>query len=175
MAKNKSGKSILLIMDGHGSHCTDKMIEYGYACVPRVHIFLLPPHTTHKLQPLDCGVFGVAQRRWSKLCDQRAMEGNLITRDTVVSEWMQLRPKFMREDIIQSSFEKTGIYPLNPNVFTAEDFAPSRAFSIQGQLPVGYPITSGDNMEYESDTDDESEPVSILLCTYHKNIDLPFV
>ncbi|KAH7337371.1 hypothetical protein B0J17DRAFT_706801 [Rhizoctonia solani] len=88
------------------------------------------------------------------------MEGNLITRDTVVSEWMQLRPKFMREDVVQSSFEKTGIYPLNPNVFTAEDFAPSQAFSIQGQLPVGYPITSGGNTEYESDTNDESKPVS---------------
>ncbi|EUC60286.1 DDE superfamily endonuclease [Rhizoctonia solani AG-3 Rhs1AP] len=99
MSKNKSGKPILLIMDGHGLHCTDKMIEYGYACVPRVHIFLLPPHTTHKLQPLDCGVFGVAQRRWSKLCDQRAMDGDLLTRDTVV-EWMKLRSKFMCEDII---------------------------------------------------------------------------
>ncbi|EUC61658.1 hypothetical protein RSOL_404490, partial [Rhizoctonia solani AG-3 Rhs1AP] len=85
------------------------------------------------------------------------MEGDLLTRDTVVSEWMKLRSNFMREDIIRSSFEKTGIYPLNPNAFTEEDFAPSRAFSIQGQLPAGYPVTYSDEAEYDSDTENENE------------------
>ena len=29
-----------------------------------VHLFCLPPHTTHLLQPLDVGVFGPVKNAW---------------------------------------------------------------------------------------------------------------
>ncbi|KAF8600669.1 hypothetical protein BDV93DRAFT_525251 [Ceratobasidium sp. AG-I] len=134
MARNVSGKPIVLVMDGHGSH--------------------FPPHTTHRLQPLDSSVFGVGQRRWSRLCDKRTMEGNLITRDTVVSEWMDLRPTFLSQDIIRSSWKTTGLFPLNPGVFRAEDFAPSHTYSIKGHLPAGYPsvqLTDSDTYDSEEE------------------------
>ncbi|KAI1005644.1 hypothetical protein K3495_g2574 [Podosphaera aphanis] len=41
----------LLIMDGHGSHLTFEFINYCDA--HKVFPFLLPPHSTHLLQPLD--------------------------------------------------------------------------------------------------------------------------
>lgn len=155
-SRNASGKPIMLVMDGHGSHSTDKMREYGYSCEPRVHIYLLPPHTTHRLQPLDSSVFGVGQRRWSKLCDTRTMQGELVTRDTVVSEWIDLRHTFMRKDIISSSWQKTGLFPLNPSVFREEDFGPSNTFSVQSHLPAGYPITLDVEVD-ESNSDEEYE------------------
>ena len=45
----------LLILDGHASHVTTKVIRF---CVDHKIILLcLPPHTTHLLQPLDVGIF----------------------------------------------------------------------------------------------------------------------
>jgi hypothetical protein len=44
----------LLIVDGHGSHVTT-----NFACYCMLHsidLLVLPPHTLHKLQPLDVGV-----------------------------------------------------------------------------------------------------------------------
>jgi hypothetical protein len=42
-------------MDGHGSHLTDEFINFCWDC--NIIPFLLPPHSTHLLQPLDIGVF----------------------------------------------------------------------------------------------------------------------
>jgi DDE superfamily endonuclease len=66
-ARNKSGKPILLVLDGHGSHETSEIIRL--AELHNIVILCLPPHTTHKLQPLDVGVFGPFQRAWLDQCD----------------------------------------------------------------------------------------------------------
>lgn len=138
-ARNTSGQPILLIMDGHGSHETDEMRQYGRSRNPPTHIYLFPPHTTHRLQPLDIGVYGVAQRRWLRLCDLRTADGNPITRDEVIREWMGIRHLFMTQDIIFSAWKKAGLHPFNPEVFTDEDFAPSLVSSTKGNRPIGYP------------------------------------
>jgi hypothetical protein len=45
----------LLIVDGHNSHVNMRFINY----CDQNHILLaiLPPHSTHRLQPLDVGLF----------------------------------------------------------------------------------------------------------------------
>jgi hypothetical protein len=45
----------LLIVDGHSSHVNLAFIEYasGYGII----ILILPPHSTHRLQPLDLNCF----------------------------------------------------------------------------------------------------------------------
>ncbi len=84
-AKNKSGSKILLIFDGHGSHLTNRMIEL--AVENRIELFCLPPHTTHKLQPLDVGVFGPLQKNWSRQCDEfLGQTGRGIQKRDVVRE-----------------------------------------------------------------------------------------
>jgi hypothetical protein len=151
MERNPNNQPILLIMDGHGSHCTNSMIDYGVNHSPPVHLFLFPPHTTHRLQPLDVGEFGIAQRLYLDRSDLRTYQGNPITRATVISEWMDLRPKFLTKKLILSSWEHTGNYPINPNVFDDEDYAPSHVSSTSAHLPEGYPGTG-------THSDTESEP-----------------
>jgi hypothetical protein len=138
-ARNGDGRPILLLVDGHGSHTTDRMREHGYQQTPRVHLLCLPSHTTHRLQPLDVGIFNLAQRMWHTLCDLRAEEGEEVTCDTVIEEWLDLRNEFMDEEIIQSAWRRTGHAPLNPDIFTDSDFAPSKSFSTELHLPEGYP------------------------------------
>jgi hypothetical protein len=59
MARNASGKPILLIYDGHRSHETIEL--HDAAEKAGIHLFCILPHTSHQLQPLDVGVFGPLQ------------------------------------------------------------------------------------------------------------------
>jgi hypothetical protein len=46
----------LLIIDGHSSHVTARFI--AYCITSKIDLFLLPPHSLHKTQPLDLSIFG---------------------------------------------------------------------------------------------------------------------
>ncbi|KAF8218461.1 hypothetical protein L208DRAFT_1351224 [Tricholoma matsutake] len=61
-AQNVSGKPIILIYDGHGSHQAYKLLHLTKE--HNIILFLLPLHTTHKLQPLDVDVFGPLAHTW---------------------------------------------------------------------------------------------------------------
>ena len=45
----------LLLVDGHSSHVNMEFIDW--ADRHRIIIMILPPYTTHRLQPLDVGMF----------------------------------------------------------------------------------------------------------------------
>ena len=136
-ARNVDNKPILLISDGHASHETPEMRSLAYN--HNILLYCLPPHTTHKLQPLDVGVFGPLQTAWSKHCQERAATRNSITRNTVVSEYMTVRERYMTPKPVEAAFRHTGIWPYNPSIFTAADFGPSQATSTQMQTPSTYP------------------------------------
>jgi DDE superfamily endonuclease len=88
-AQNTSGKPILLIYDGHGSHKALNLLRL--AKEHNIILFLFPPHTTHKLQPLDVGVFGPFARAWIEQCDDY-MEEYLeeIPREQFVKHYMDV-------------------------------------------------------------------------------------
>ena len=56
---------------------------------------------------------------------------------------------------IKAAFCKCGIWPFNPEVFTASDFAPSMATSTQHPDPHMYPIHQPSSPISASDTEDE--------------------
>jgi DDE superfamily endonuclease len=58
----------LLIVDGHESHCSIEFIEF--CCDHKISLLILPPHTTHLLQPLDVGVFGPLSRAYTQILDR---------------------------------------------------------------------------------------------------------
>jgi hypothetical protein len=49
------GAKRLLLLDGHGSHCTIDFVNY--ASSKDILLFCMIPHTTHLCQPLDVVVF----------------------------------------------------------------------------------------------------------------------
>ena len=61
--RNASGKPILLLCDGHGSHCTGKLLHEAHK--HNIFVMKLPPHCTHKLQPLDVGILGPLQNNFT--------------------------------------------------------------------------------------------------------------
>ena len=71
-------ESRLLIVDGHNSHFSPEFISF--CSEHRIHLFCIPPHTTHLLQSLDVGLFGPLQNQYSKLTDQRMSNGQGVVR-----------------------------------------------------------------------------------------------
>jgi hypothetical protein len=57
----------LLILDGHGSHCTLDFLEWCHK--RRILVAIYPPHSTHRLQPLDVSLFNPLATYYSQALD----------------------------------------------------------------------------------------------------------
>ena len=56
-----------MIVDGHSSHVNMGLVTLADDL--RILLFILPPHTTHRLQPLDVGLFSPLSQAYSKRLD----------------------------------------------------------------------------------------------------------
>ena len=124
------------------------------------HLLCLPPHTTHRLQPLDVGVFGPLQKRWEERCDEIVSLTNAsIQIQDVVREYIDVRSQALKPETIKSAWKSCGIYPLDPTVFSDDDYAPARITSTVAHVPPTYP-TNGLEGSLSDDTDDSNSDSS---------------
>jgi len=145
---------ILLLLNGHDSHETDKLHVLAYK--HNIFILAFPSKCTHKLQPLDVTVFSQVQQKWSAHCDRRIYENVAINCYNVIPEYMQVRVASMTPELISSAFSCTGIYPFNPQVFTDADFAPAKAFSVTSHVPSSFPADVPSSSPIPSDVSDSA-------------------
>ena len=136
MSKHVCDKPIFLNYDNHNSHETVDMQWVAFDM--NVILIAFPSKTTHKTQPLDVSVFSGVQDQWSYQCDKHVAEGITMSWYNVIHEYLQVCHVITPEPI-QVAFRKTGIYPLNPFIFTAEDFAPGKSFSTIAHVPPSFP------------------------------------
>ncbi|KAE9309782.1 hypothetical protein PR003_g20432 [Phytophthora rubi] len=84
----------LLILDGHFAHVNYDAVLWAKR--HEVHLFALPAHTSHFLQPLDVGIYQPFKSLYEQELEQYPLrEGMLPTRDDI------------------AALTKTGIYPPN--------------------------------------------------------------
>ena len=122
---NESSK-VLLILDELKSH-THNLKALEKAKKSGVIMLSLPPHTSHRTQPLDISFFKPLKTYYYQHIEQwiRANPGRALTMFQI-SELFGLaygKAATVRNAI--SGFTATGIWPLNPLVFTDEDSGPS--------------------------------------------------
>jgi len=55
---------ILLLYDGHRSHISLTLIQWAQR--NNIILFVLPPHTSHLLQPMDVGCFGPFEKLYQQ-------------------------------------------------------------------------------------------------------------
>ena len=116
---------VLLIMDNHDSHINlqaiDKAKEMG------IVLLTIPPHTSHKLQPLDKTCYGPFKTAINRSFDNwmRSNPGKTITIYEIPQLVTFAHNLSFTPGNITSGFSSTGIYPFNSDVFTDLDFAPS--------------------------------------------------
>ncbi|KAJ3663215.1 hypothetical protein Zmor_007519 [Zophobas morio] len=151
---------VLVLLDNHDTHASLDLILY---CRENGLILLtFPPHTTHRLQPLDVSVFGPFKSRL------RAAFNTLISKhpgkaitiyDVANLSAPAFNEAFNRQNIL-SGFLKTGCFPLNKNLFSDDDFVASEVTEIvttepaestschpveDNQFNEGQPSSSGEN------------------------------
>ena len=116
---------ILVIMDNHVSHISIEAITFAKA--HGIVLLTFPPHCSHRLQPLDVGVYGpfksaikIAFNDW-----MRSNPGKAITIYNVAELANKAFNKSFTSENITNSFKKSGIWPVNSMIFNDEDFGAS--------------------------------------------------
>jgi hypothetical protein len=108
-------KKRLLLMDGHGSHLTIEFIKYcdRNGIVP----FLLPPHATHLLQPLDIGVFQSYKHYHQELLESNVSMGGIdFDKSEFLSILQKMRKLTFKSRVLRSAWAKAGLFPFNPSI-----------------------------------------------------------
>ncbi|RUS83590.1 hypothetical protein EGW08_008644 [Elysia chlorotica] len=122
-SKPSAESPVLLLLDNHVSHLYIPAIDL---CKEN-HITLLslPPHTSHKMQPLDRVVYGPLKTYISNRCHAWTREnpGKPLSIYDIPSIVGTELPRAMSQFNIIESFRCTGIWPVNRNVFNDSDFA----------------------------------------------------
>lgn len=125
---------ILLVMDNHESHVSltavDKARDNG------IVIVTIPPHTSHRLQPLDKAVYGPFKSAYNRAADDwlKSHPGQTLTIYDIPHLVHQAHLTAMCPRNIISGFRSTGIYPLNRDIFSEDDFA--AASTTDRELPI---------------------------------------
>ena len=108
-----------------------------YADRNRILLAVLPPHSTHRLQPLDIGIFSPLSKAYSNEVDKLIRSGwgylNVTKRDfwkLFYKAWCTA----LTAANIKAGFEATGIYPLQPQ----------RQLQIFDNRPITPPISTNE-------------------------------
>ena len=101
-------------MDGHSSHVNLGFLDY--ADQNRILVVILPSHSTHRLQPLDVGLFSSLATYYTNELDKLIADSQDFTRMTKQYFWRLFKPSWERAFCkmnILSAFKATGIHPLD--------------------------------------------------------------
>ena len=107
------GRPRLLILDGHASHLTADFIEF---CINKdIELLVLPPHTSHLLQPLDVAVFAPLKTALHQETDMivRAGGGSGISKKEWARCYVAAREKAIITPNVEAGFRGAGISPYN--------------------------------------------------------------
>lgn len=116
---------VLLILDGHCSHKSIEALDL--ATENGVVVLCLPPHSTHRLQPLDRCFFGPLMTYYDREISKwlRNHPGRTVSVNQIAPIFASAYGQAARHDIAVQAFSCCGICPFNPEIFSDADFAPS--------------------------------------------------
>ena len=114
-ARRQVGAVRMLVLDGHTTHLGMEFVQY---CEEQsIHLFLLPPHTTHILQPLDVGCFQPYKHYQSVILDEAALRSNLdFNKLDFLAALSIVRKQTFKPTNISSAWRRSGLYLYNPDL-----------------------------------------------------------
>jgi hypothetical protein len=132
---------VLLILDGHATHIQNLEV-IDLARTNGVYIVSIPPHTSHKLQPLDVSFMRPLSTFYTQEVERwlREHPGRCVTIYQVAALFTEAYLKSATALNARNGFRKTGIFPLNRDIFQDHEFAPADATDVyrdqQPQLQI---------------------------------------
>jgi len=115
LKKTQVGAHRILLCDGYGSYITREILEF---CQKKlIHMFCLPPYTSHILQPLNVVLFQPYKHYHAKAVDYASRTGcgdfNKLEFLAVISS---IRQQTFKRNSILSSFRECGLVPHKPSI-----------------------------------------------------------
>lgn len=117
-----SENPMLLILDNHTTHCSVE--AYDFCVANSIVIVSIPPHTSHRLQPLDLTIFGPLNTAFDQACEvEMKQKGySTLTSEQLLSLFKTAWIKICSVEKVVNGFEAAGIYPYNPNRFSEDKY-----------------------------------------------------
>jgi len=155
---------VLLLLDNHESHVSYDVLQF--ASSSGITMVSFPPHTTHKLQPLDVSVYGPLKRYYNTSCDNwmisNARPMTIFDIATISSSAFE---KAFTPGNIVAGFKKCGIEPFNPTIFdNNEEFLaasvtdrPATSTDLHSMPGVQVPSPSEPTVEIEPAAEEANE------------------
>ena len=157
VTKPSEDDPVLLIFDNHVSHCS--LRAYNYCKENSISVLTIPPHTSHRVQPLDVTFFGPLKAAYNVECDKymRNNPGQKITPNIVAELFNKAFGRVATVEKATKGFEVTGICPMNPDIFSEDDFAAAENLNHTETPDV---LIVQQEIEVEKQTNDEETGVS---------------
>lgn len=126
---------VLLAIDNHATHCT--LPVYNYCRDNGIIILTIPPHTSHRIQPLDVSFYAPLKTAYNNECDKylRSHVGERITTNEIAEIFNKAFGRVATPERAIKGFEATGIFPINRDIFTDDDFSPAENFIANRENP----------------------------------------
>ncbi len=131
----QKGEYRMLLIDGHASHITTKVIDY---CISQKIVLLcLSAHTTHLLQPLDVGVFAPLATAYKAHVQRVTRLGGSYSIDK--TDFLELYQQAWHEAItppnIKKTWTATGLLPFSP-ALVLQHFPPVKELEQSQQYKI---------------------------------------
>lgn len=155
---------IILFMDNHVSHRTFEVLKF---CRENgIHVVSFPPHTSHRLQPLDITVFGPFTNcanqfiaDWLKSNPGRTM--TIHDMAPIINNALQTAAT---ERNIISGFGNSGVLPLNRQHFQDIDFMPAATTDRPyNEVPVDANADTNNVESWWSNDNDDIPMASVIV------------
>lgn len=134
-----------------------------------ITMLTLPPHCSHRLQPLDVTFFSPLKGAFKSECE-RFMKAHKLVRITpydLAGLFNQAYSRVATVGVGVSGFRSTGIYPFNPEIFSDVDYCAADYLDAQNtSLPAV-------DMTFEAESQELSEENAQPTTTFEELIPIP--
>jgi hypothetical protein len=173
----KKGKYRMLLFDGHGSHLTRQVVSFYTE--NNIILLCLPSHSTHILQPCDVGAFLPLANAYRKKLNEKTRwgAGYSIDKMMFLEILREARIASLNKHNIKRSWEKTGLFPFNPEVVIGslpavilqreEEAAKAKAIAM---APPSRPTTSGQPAPLSIETPTDVNSINIVINISFKSL-----
>ena len=132
---NQIAGSKLLILDGHGQHLKIDIINLCRE--NNIHLYCLPPHTTHIFQPLDVVIFQPVKAHFNKVTHLKLAtlgSSNPISCSKINFTRIFKEPwESITIALLKKGFQKCGISPLDGDAINKRSLSGESANTISPQ------------------------------------------
>lgn len=172
--EGEKGRKCFLFLDGHSTHNSYEALQFSID--NNIELVCIPPHTSHRLQPLDTHVNMPLKRQWATLVQTYISEHSsvMINRFDFIKLLVKLWPLLeSKRGLIVESFQHCGIYPTK-NVVNANEFEICNSFTDVSVNSTPALISTRSAAAASILKDVMASPKKLANPT-HKKLHIPFV